>query len=364
MKKLFIALMTITLVFIFSNTGAFNIQETPELNLGLETARGEIDLKAFMQEVALTYQENRRKTAHIAKATFEEYGKIDGHYAQYTISSRHAIYKGDKANVAKMALYSFVPEKTNKSWRRSEWLSSSRHFRKDRTDLPMNGWVGLNSHQYFELVGPFSSYSDKYKYDLKDIYWVGNEQVYKIRFNTKPDFDLKGRFTKGYIVVAVNSKRLVAADVSGELLWSSMFQERVFGQMHYEYVYHHEQPFLSSISTQYKKKKVEERTLLQIDLQNFNDFVVDLHSVFDLQLLEKNPVVVADKNLIQKASMGVDFEELRKDLGFKESLWTQYQYSAGKTFWRYSDTDKQIQSKNRENAVLLVEEYKKFFGSL
>lgn len=359
MKKFLALALTVVFALLFSSVGAINSKVSL---IKTDTSQvDEIDINKFMKEVALTYNANRRISAHLATATFEAFGKVNGHYAQYTISSGHIIYKGEDANVAKMALYSYLPEKINKSWRRHQWLENSKRFRKQTTDLPMNGGVGLNSYQYFELVGPLSSYSEKYNYQLKDVEWIGEEMVYRIRFNTKAIFSLASRFTKGYLLVEASTMKVINVDVTGELLWSTMFHERVFGTMHFELVYYNSQPFISKISTRYEKKKVEERTLLKVTLQKFNSLSVNSQSALDLQLFEINPLVVPDKNLAKSSAMNVNFIELQNDLGYEESLWEQYQERGGKLYWEYNDKNRSENSRGKENAVRLVEEYRMLF---
>lgn len=319
------------------------------------------DLKEFMQEVALNYQINRRKTAHISKATFEKYGKIDDRYVQYTISSGYALYYGDRTDIARLALYEFVPERTNKSFRRPEWIKSSKRFRNERTDVPLGGEIGFNAYQYFEEIGPQSSHTNQYKYVLDSVYQIGNEEVYKVRFNANPTFDLKAQFSKGHLFIYANSKKIIRAEVTGKLLWSPILHERMIGNMEFEYVYYGLQPFLFRISTQYKKKKIEERTILQIDLQKFDEVYIKDELIWYIADLADNPIISPSKELIKRAALGIDFDELQKDLGFKESLWEQYMSEKGKNYWDYTYTVTDDISERKEKAYKAMEEYKKFF---
>jgi carboxypeptidase-like protein len=319
------------------------------------------DISVFMQEVSTVYQNNKRETAHIAKGIFEQYGKINDRYAQYTICSGYAIYFGNKEKVAKMALYSFVPEEVNKSLSREEWLHRSKYWRKRATYLPLNGSIGYNSYQFFEMAGPLSEYTEKYRYKLDSVYKVGNEEVYKVSFNAKPTFDITANFLKGHIIVYANSKRIVSADIKGELLWSTVFHERVLGEMKYDYVYYDEQPFLYLISTFYRKQNIEERTILQVDLQKFDEFEIGIYDLFDIATLAINPDVIPNKDLLKRSLLDIDFALLAKELGFSENLWQQFKLNGGKSYWQYNYSGAANDIKRKQNAMVLMEEYKKFF---
>ncbi len=345
MNKTMLSMLAIIGVFIFSSAGLLQYDSIPK-----EVSKTEVE--NFMQKVSSLYQKNKRKSAHLARATFEQYGKLDGEYAQYTISSGYSLYCGDKPNIAKMALYSFVPEKINRSLWKQEWMASYK-----REAAPITGSVGLNASQYFESIGPLSNYSDKYNYKLESVFEIDYEEAYKISFNTKAAFKLKGRFSKGYLIITSKDMKLVSAELSGEILWSSIFNERVMGNLHFEYVYFDDQPFLSRVETKYKKNNIEQVSVLQIDDQNFNTFEVPQNAVFDIQILASNPVVISDNKLLDRSSLGINYTKLRLDLGSNLSLEDQYVSAEGENFWYLERPD----DKRKARATQLMEEYKELF---
>lgn len=346
MNKVLVLTLVVVGFFVFSSAGLVEYDSTPK-------EISDIEIGNFMQQVSTLYQNTKRKTPHLAQATFEQYGKLDGQYAQYTISSGYSIYCGDKSNIAKMALYSFVPEKINRSLWKQEWMESYK-----REVAPLTGSVGLNAIQYFESIGPLSEYADKYNYKLESVFEIEDEEVYKINFSAKTAFELKGRFSKGYLIITSKDKKLISADVSGEILWSSMFHQRVVGDMRFEYVYFDNSPFLSRAETRYKKKNIEQVTVLKIDLQNFNEFEVEQNDVFDIQALAANPIVIPDERLSDRTSLGVNFKELRLDLGSDKSLIEQYKSVKGKNYWYAEQPD---ESNRKARATLLLVEYKELF---
>ncbi len=318
-------------------------------------------ISEFMLEVAEKYRERRRKRAHISRAIFEQFGKINGRYAQYTICSGYTIYFGDKEEVSKPALYTYVPEFINKSFRRNEWLESSKYNRKERTDVMLMGNVGHNSYQLFEEVGPLSKLTKKYHYKLDSVYYIGKEEVFIVSFKAKPGIGIKARSLRGQLLVYANSRNLIRANIKGKLLWSPVFHQRVSGEMQYDYVYYNGQPFLQQIRTRYEKSGVEENTILQVELQKFNEFEIGINDLFDIIALAQNPDVFPDQDLTNKSLFGIDFERLQNELGFAETLSQQFELNGGKKFWDYTQPEAPNDQDRRIKAMTLMEKYKKYF---
>ncbi len=294
----------------------------------------DFDLSAFMQEVADLYRQQKPKQAHIARARFERYTRIKGRYVEHTLCAGYLINFGERPEVARLALYAFLAQKTNKSYRHPSFLQYARFYRKHNyTDLPLHGEVGLNAYLYYEAVGPLS-YPEKYKYQLDSTYMLGKQMVFVITFSSKPAFAIQSRNCRGQLAVVANSKNIINTEVKGDFLWSKVFFKRINGDLQYRYAYYDNKPFVVYAHTYYEAKQVEEETAIAVNWQRFDSLQINSNKeLFDIKEFADNPIVFPDRTLYQFSLLNLDYQQVQQDLGFDESLWQQNQSLADKLFF-------------------------------
>ena len=322
----------------------------------------DFDLPAFMKEVADLYQQQKPKQAHIARARFERYTRIKGRYVEHTLCAGYLINFGERPEVARLALYAFLAQKTNKSYRHPEFLKHARFYRKrNYTDLPLNGEVGLNAYLFYEATGPLS-YPEKYKYHLDSTYMSGKQMIFVIDFSSKPAFAIQNRNCRGQLAVVANSKKLLNTEVNGDFLWSKVFFKRVVGTLQYRYAYYESKPFVIYTNTYYKTKQIEEETALTVNWQRFDSLQINSNNeLFDIKEFADNPVVFPDQTLYQFSLLNLDYKKIQQDLGFDESLWQQNQSFAGKLFFNKTEEDIKINSARLDRAKQLLSKQGYYF---
>ncbi len=295
------------------------------------------NLNDFMQEVAETYRQQKPQQPHVGRARYEGYGKIDGSYAAYTASSGYVLFFGDSIPVARLALYAYLADKTNKSFSRPEWLKMSKFWQNmSLTDLPMDGGLSLNAFLYFEIHGPLFRPA-KFKYRLDSIYQSGAEDVYIVSFKQKTVSGAVGPHARGRMTILANTWQIRQVWVSGSYLWSKVFHKRVAGEMVYAFSYYNGRPYITSASSYYRYKGVEEKTLLQITAQKYAPFSFTTYELFRLKEWDSNPLVVPDKGLTGQNLLGVDMQRLYSDLGYKEPLPRQFALNGDKPYFNFQE---------------------------
>ena len=323
---------------------------------------GDFDLPAFMQEVADLYRQQKPKQAHIARSRFERYTRIKGRYVEHTLCAGYLINFGERPEVARLALYAFLAQKTNKSYRHPSFLQYARFYRKQNyTDLPLNGEVGLNAYLFYEAVGPLS-YPEKYKYQLDSTYMLGKQMVFVIIFSSKPAFAIQSRNCRGRLAVVANSKNLISTEVKGDFLWSKVFFKRITGTLQYRYAYYDNKPFVAYAHTYYQHKQVEEETATIVNWQRFDSLQINSNKeLFDIKKFADNPIVFPDRTLYQFSLLNLDYTKIQQDLGFAESLWQQNRSFDGQLFFNKTEEGIKIDKARLARAKQLLRKQGYYF---
>lgn len=267
------------------------------------------ELKEIVKHLEKNFIGKMRKRPHLAKAHFRETIKTEDTYTGYFESLGYAIYMGENyMNVAPYTKYKFYAENS---------------IAKTETSLGTSSCI--RESLKFRYYGPFSKHK-RVKFAFKILEEENTKEYITLKCSSKKLLNHVFNFAGVRLKIDRESLEVLEASYNTNTLYSSLLGERLNGDVRIKYQYIDEEPFVSSVETEYEKGKVVHKSVLRVLEQKTDHFDLKEKDLWAFTAYANHPLISYEEDEWKKYQITApnDYDKIVTDLQAIEELTNQY----------------------------------------
>ena len=233
------------------------------------------DAREIFERAVSDYRRERRTSAHICRAMYQEKMVSKGDPILMIASLGFSVFAGDSGRFAPLGKQNFYCDNTKVQFA-EEWVT----YGPKKSMPPLGNYSIGNFIMHVENYGLLGSKSyGEYKVKTLEV----AEEGYLLSF--------VGNGEKGTIRLSEDFQIRKIRYQHSKKIWSSVLNRRIRGEVNISFVYFEDRPFVSRVTMSYNKMG-DQHSLHYVNLiQKLDDFDVGTEEIVALQRYARNPYI-------------------------------------------------------------------------